>query len=148
MLSYVTTSVKRRPSRLLARPLWAAWRTIPGHAPRRSRNEHMVGAFSPWLQSGQSGITVISECAFSFDSRKSRRLRANPRRGIGFEEGGSCSPSPIGSMAIRRSGTVPGRRLGGRPAVFCDLRSQGRRRGRDSAPCHPVEVDERGDPIV
>ena len=23
---------------------------------------------------------------FSFDSRKSRRLRANPRRGIGFEE--------------------------------------------------------------
>ena len=36
-------------------------------------------------QAVSSGITVIS-VRFSFDVRKSRRLRANPRRGIGFEE--------------------------------------------------------------
>ena len=31
------------------------------------------------------GITVI-QMRFSFDVRKSRRLRTNPKRGIGFEE--------------------------------------------------------------
>ena len=34
----------------------------------------------------QGGITVIPVYAFYLDPRKSRRLRANPRRGIGFEE--------------------------------------------------------------
>lgn len=29
---------------------------------------------------------VIPDVCFHFDPRKSRRLRANPRRGIGFEE--------------------------------------------------------------
>jgi len=29
---------------------------------------------------------LLYQCAFSFDPRKSRRLRANRRRGIGFEE--------------------------------------------------------------
>jgi uncharacterized DUF497 family protein len=33
---------------------------------------------------------------FSFDSRKSRRLRANPRRGIGFEEARELFAKPIG----------------------------------------------------
>src|SRR2546425_5962667 len=33
-----------------------------------------------------NGITVISAVRFSFDPRKSKRLRANARRGIGFEE--------------------------------------------------------------
>src|SRR5438552_14812351 len=33
-----------------------------------------------------NGITVISAVRFGFDPRKSKRLRANPRRGIGFEE--------------------------------------------------------------
>src|SRR5712671_669784 len=32
------------------------------------------------------GITVISSVRFSFDRRKSQRLRANPLRGVGFEE--------------------------------------------------------------
>jgi uncharacterized DUF497 family protein len=34
----------------------------------------------------RSGITVISVMRFSFDPRKSKLLKANPRRGIGFEE--------------------------------------------------------------
>ncbi len=33
-----------------------------------------------------NGITVISAMRFSFDPRKSERLNANPKRGIGFEE--------------------------------------------------------------
>ena len=32
------------------------------------------------------GITVIPTCGFGFDKAKSARLRANPKRGIGFEE--------------------------------------------------------------
>ena len=31
-------------------------------------------------------ITVIPELRFHFDQRKNKRLRANPARGIGFEE--------------------------------------------------------------
>ena len=31
-------------------------------------------------------ITVIPAVRFTFDARKSRKLRANPKRGIGFEE--------------------------------------------------------------
>jgi uncharacterized DUF497 family protein len=34
----------------------------------------------------RSGITVISVMRFTFDPRKSARLKANPKRGIGFEE--------------------------------------------------------------
>ena len=33
-----------------------------------------------------SGITVILEMRFEFDLQKSRQLRNNPKRGIGFEE--------------------------------------------------------------
>jgi uncharacterized DUF497 family protein len=33
-----------------------------------------------------SGITVIPECVSTLDAQKSKRLRANPKRGIGFEE--------------------------------------------------------------
>jgi uncharacterized DUF497 family protein len=33
-----------------------------------------------------SGITVIPECASTLTHKKSKRLRANPKRGIGFEE--------------------------------------------------------------
>src|ERR1017187_3392418 len=36
---------------------------------------------------------------FSFDLRKSRRLRANPRRGIGFEEARELFSQPIGSIS-------------------------------------------------
>lgn len=32
------------------------------------------------------GITVIPKVRFHFDKRKSKQLKANPRRGIGFEE--------------------------------------------------------------
>jgi len=32
---------------------------------------------------------------FSFDPRKSRRLRANPRRGIGFEEARDLFSQPL-----------------------------------------------------
>jgi hypothetical protein len=44
----------------------------------------------PWVEGGalpraQCGITVIL-MRFHFDERKSGRLRANPKRGIGFEE--------------------------------------------------------------
>lgn len=34
----------------------------------------------------QYGITVIPVMRFHFDARKSNKLRANPKRGIGFEE--------------------------------------------------------------
>jgi hypothetical protein len=36
---------------------------------------------------------------FSFDLRKSKRLRANPHRSIGFEERVSYSQSRIGSIS-------------------------------------------------
>ena len=38
-----------------------------------------------WTPAAQYGITVIL-MRFQFDERKSQRLRANPKRGIGFEE--------------------------------------------------------------
>ena len=34
----------------------------------------------------RSGITVISVMRFSFDPRKSQLLKANPKRGISFED--------------------------------------------------------------
>ena len=40
---------------------------------------------------------------FSFDLRKSKRLRTNPRRGIGFEEARELLSRPIGSISARRS---------------------------------------------
>jgi hypothetical protein len=49
----------------------------PGH---HTLNHHCVVRHA-----GQYGITVIL-MRFHFDERKSRRLRANPKRGIGFEE--------------------------------------------------------------
>ena len=41
---------------------------------------------SPAFCRGTFGITVILSMRFHFDVRKSERLRANPKRGIGFEE--------------------------------------------------------------
>jgi uncharacterized DUF497 family protein len=48
----------------------------------------LVGSGNAWrssVYSTQYGITVIP-MQFHFDRRKSERLRANPKRGIGFEE--------------------------------------------------------------
>lgn len=42
--------------------------------------------FLPGYVSTANGITVISFMRFPFDPRESGLLRANPRRGIGFEE--------------------------------------------------------------
>jgi uncharacterized DUF497 family protein len=46
---------------------------------------HLFRASRPGRPSPRYGITVILMRSH-FDERKSRRLRANPKRGVGFEE--------------------------------------------------------------
>ena len=86
---------------------------------------------------------------FSFDIRKSKRLRANPKRGIGFEEAQELfsqpywldqrSDAPEQYVAV---GWV-GERL---YSVILEFREG--RTGRDTAPGYAVEVNERGNPFV
>ena len=80
---------------------------------------------------------------FSFDPRKSERLRANPKRGIGFEEAKEVFSRPywldqrsdvpeqyvaIGWIADRLYSVI--------------FEVSGRRRGRDSASGHSLEVHQ------
>jgi uncharacterized DUF497 family protein len=51
----------------------------------RSPTRKAQPLFKLLLDYNQDGITVIL-MRFDFDRRKSARLRANPKRGIGFEE--------------------------------------------------------------
>jgi len=47
---------------------------------------------------------------FNFDARKSKRLRANPKRGIGFEEAQEIfkhPPTTLTSVLICQSSTEP-----------------------------------------
>ena len=108
------------------------------------------GAF-PWLSDrnvGRSGITVISD-AFQLRFPKEPAPQGESQAWDRVRGGaGVVLPALLARSAIRRSRTVRGRWLGGRPALFGHLRSQGGRRGRDSASRHPVEIDEGGDPIV
>ncbi len=53
---------------------------IPGRHQQRCPTPLSSALFQPY------GITVIPTLRFHFDARKSERLRANPKRGIGFEE--------------------------------------------------------------
>jgi len=51
---------------------------------------------------------------FHFDPRKSRRLRENPRRGIGFEEAArDFCPPVLPRSAVGRVRTIPRNRMGG-----------------------------------
>jgi uncharacterized DUF497 family protein len=66
-------------------------RMPPQHARMRApRRPRAYNSFSScWAARPlalQRGITVIPPMRFRFDSRKSKPLRANPKRGIGFEE--------------------------------------------------------------
>ena len=86
---------------------------------------------------------------FTFDPRKSKRLRENPRRGIGFEEARELFSRPYW---LDRRSDVPEQFLavgwvGDRLySVIFEVRED--KRGRDFAPRHPVENDKGGDPIV
>jgi len=69
-----------------------SWRPYGDRRPGRDHaleaipgNEHIVGASSPWLPSGQRvGYNSPYQNALFFSiPERSRRLRANPRRGIG-----------------------------------------------------------------
>jgi hypothetical protein len=95
----------------------------------------------------QNGITVIS-MRFSFDPRKHRRLGANPRRRIGFEEALELFSQPYW---LDQRSDVPEQFLavgwvGGLYSVIFEFRKD--RGRRDSASRHAVEVNEGGDSIV
>ena len=86
---------------------------------------------------------------FSFDLRKSKRLRANPKRGIGFEEAQELFSQPYW---LDQLSDIPeqyvaigwvGERL---YSVVLEFRED--KQGRDSALGYAVEVDERGNPFV
>lgn len=117
--------------------------------PRQETRSGRSGVLTRFGGRPQSGITVIFGMRFSFDARKSQRLRANPRRGIGFEEAQRLFSQPY--WLDQRSDApeqVSGYRLGRRAAVFRDLRGSRGSGGRDSPPRHSVEVDKRGDSPV
>ena len=86
---------------------------------------------------------------FSFDPRKSRRLRANPKRGIGFEEARELFEQPY--WLDRRSdcpeqylaiGWVRGRMY----SVILEFRE--RSGGRGSTPGYAVEIEQGGNPAL
>jgi uncharacterized DUF497 family protein len=59
---------------------------------------------------------------FHFDPRKSRRLRQNPRRGIGFEEAQEIFSHPYYlDQLLRPPGTIPRHRLGRRQVIYRGL---------------------------
>jgi uncharacterized DUF497 family protein len=85
---------------------------------------------------------------FSFDPRKSKRLRANPRRGIGFEEAQELFSRPYwldqryGVPEQFRAVAWVGDRL---YSVIFEVRED---EVGDFASGHALEVDKTGDPIV
>jgi len=86
---------------------------------------------------------------FTFDPRKSRRLRANPRRGIGFEEAQELFSGPYWldqrsdvPEQYRAIGWVGDRLY----SVIFEVREE--RTGGDSPPRHSMEVDQGGGSLV
>jgi len=86
---------------------------------------------------------------FSFDPRKSARLRANPRRGIGFEEAEELFSRPYW---LDQRSEVPEQFLavgwvGDRLfSVIFEVRED--QEGELLHLRHAVEVDQAGDPMV
>lgn len=85
---------------------------------------------------------------FSYDFRKSQLLRANPRRGIGFEEAQELFLRPYwldqrsdAPEQYRAIGWVGDRLY----SVLFEIREDDQ---GDSPPGYPVEVDQRGDSAV
>ena len=85
---------------------------------------------------------------FSFDPRKSKRLRANPRRGIGFEEAQELFSRPYW---LDQRSDVPEQYVavgwvGDR--MYSVVFNYGKTKRGNSSPRHAVEINEGGGPII
>ncbi|SPE44776.1 hypothetical protein SBA7_520010 [Candidatus Sulfotelmatobacter sp. SbA7] len=76
---------------------------------------------------------------FRFDERKSGRVRANPKRGIGFEEAQEVFSHPYYLDQRSDWPAIPGDRLGRTALVLPHFRGAGGRGRRILPPRDPLE---------